>query len=78
MAILHRITTRFYEREQNARIALEDFEKWLVKQEPNWLLTPLAYLYCVDGCRPDEASQRFSMVEHISQRAGKTPEEIAR
>lgn len=24
------------------RIALENFEKWLVKQEPNWLLTPLA------------------------------------
>ena len=59
------------------RIALENFGKWLVKQEPNWLLTPQAYLYCVDGCRPDEASQRFSMVEHISQRAGKTPEEIA-
>lgn len=60
------------------RIALENFEKWLVKQEPNWLLTSQAYLYCVDGCRPDEASQRFSMVEHISQRAGKPPEEIAR
>ena len=59
------------------RISLEKFEKWLVLQEPGWLLTPKAYLFCVDGCGPDEVCQRFGMVESISQRAGKTAEEIA-
>ena len=60
------------------RISLEKFEKWLVLQEPGWLLTPKAYLFCVDGCGPDEVCQRFGMVESITQRAGKAAEEIAR
>ena len=60
------------------RISLEKFEKWLVLQEPGWLLTPKAYLFCVDGCGPDEVCQRFGMVESISQRAGKTAEKIAK
>lgn len=44
------------------RISLEKFEKWLVLQEPGWLLSPKAYLFCVDGCGPDEVCQRFGMV----------------
>lgn len=63
--------------EKKPRIPLDAFENWLVQQEPGWLLTPKAYLFCVDGCRPDEVSQRFGMVESISQRAGRTDEEIA-
>ena len=60
------------------RIALPDFEGWLGRQGAMQLLTPLAYLYCVDGCGPDEVSQRFALVEAAAQRAGKSPEEIAR
>ncbi len=62
---------------QTPRITLEKLERWLAAREAYCLLAPLTYLYCVDGCRPDEVSQRFAMVEAAAQRAGKTAEEIA-
>lgn len=37
----------------------------------------MTYLFCVDGCRPDEVGQRFSMTEAAAMRAGATPERIA-
>ena len=60
------------------RIPLPDFEVWLVHQPPEHVLTVKAYLYCVDGCAPDEVTQRFAMVEGVAQRAGAAPERIAR
>ena len=59
------------------RISRDDFQHWVVQQPPAWLLTPLCYTYCVDGCSPAETTERFRMVEHISRQAGKTEADLA-
>ncbi len=59
------------------RISRDDFRHWVVQQQPAWLLTPLCYTYCVDGCSPAETAERFQMVEHISRQAGKTEADLA-
>ena len=61
------------------RLDTDEFGIWLdwQRENPDRLLGCMTYLYCVDGCRPDEVTQRFAMVEAAAQKAGITPERIA-
>ncbi|WP_455500489.1 AAA family ATPase [Gemmiger sp.] len=60
------------------RVSLQDFERYIMKKDPQKLLDVMTYLFCVDGCRPDEVGQRFSMTEALATRQGADEERIAR
>ena len=60
------------------RKTLPQFEAWLNAQgDAAELLSPMCYLYCVDGCGPDEVGQRFSMVAAKAQALGAGGERLA-
>lgn len=61
------------------RLDTDELGIWLdwQRENPDRLLGSMTYLYCVDGCRPDEVTQRFAMVEAAAQKVGIQPERIA-
>ncbi len=64
--------------ERKPRKSLEQFETWLRGlHDPRELLSPMGYLFCVDGCGPDAVGQRFSMVAARAEAMQATPEQLA-